>query len=338
MSSASFKQTKGIWKATKVPKGSNPYYLSSFVKTLNEIEPIFYKAKQQSEFDFIQALLSIRSSQSPGWDPYKTIKEVKSSFLNIQNKIRYEGDSTGYYTLFLYGLLLEASEYYERLGCLLEITEGKPFRVDTVTTFIDKNSKTKTRYPIDKINILKKLGKGAGFNITIFDDFFDNHLRNAIFHSDFVLYNGEVRTLNPDNIYSYQEILRLFNTAWGYTDAFDFIIDTYKRNYNKPKKVNIPTYFQKSKKKAQIIVRKGFGLVGIKAGYTKEEILKGAIEWRLARPFEYEQNMIDQGVVELPEDRFEKINKIIKKFPCKTRPFIVILINKNSLLKKWLDL
>ena len=47
--------------------------------------------------------------------------------------------------------------------------------------------------------------------------------------------------------------------------------------------------------------------------------------------------MIDQGVVELPEDRFKKINKIIKKFPCRIRPFIVRLINKNPLSKKWLD-
>ena len=45
------------------------------------------------------------------------------------------------------------------LSCMLEIAGGGPFRVDTVTTMVDKNGKTKTRYPREKIDVLEKLGK-----------------------------------------------------------------------------------------------------------------------------------------------------------------------------------
>ncbi len=57
-SAAFIKSKNNKWFAKEIPAGTNPDYLSSFVKTLNEIEPVFNKAKKNSEFDLILSLLA----------------------------------------------------------------------------------------------------------------------------------------------------------------------------------------------------------------------------------------------------------------------------------------
>lgn len=335
--SASFTTDKsGKWVASEIPPGTNPDYLASFVKTLNEIEPIFQKAKNTSEFDLILSLLSVRSVQDAGWDTYETIRDIKKSFLEAHKKLQYEGDSAGHFTLYQYGLILEASEYYEKLATVLEVADGQPFRANVVTFTKDKNGKIIHLKPIDKIAKLKSLAKKVNLPLTVFDDFYDNHLRNAAFHCDFTFYNHEVRTLNPDRIYSYAEVLTLFNGAWGYSDAFDFIIDNYRASYTKPVKIPVPSYFGSSGEKAQLIIRKGRGVIGLKDAFSKKELSQGKIDWRLSRPLSYEVKLIDSGVYLLPEDRFEKINKIIRLFPKRFRPFLVEKISSSNRIKQYL--
>ena len=40
-------------------------------------------------------------------------------------------------------------------------------------------------------------------------DFFDKDLRNAIFHSDYSFYDGEIRLNDPARIYSREETLAI---------------------------------------------------------------------------------------------------------------------------------
>ena len=335
--SASFSTNKnGKWVAKEIPSGTNPDYLSSFVKTLNEVEPIFKKAKESSEFDLILSLLSVRSIQDAGWDVYETIRDIKKSFLEAQKKLRYEGDAAGHFTLYLYGLIVEASEYYERLATVLEIADNKPFRANVVTFTKDKSGKIINLKPSGKIAKLKALSKKVKFPLTVFDDFYDNHLRNAVFHCDFTFYNHEIRTLNPDRIYSQDEALTLFNKAWGYSDAFDFIVDNYRIAYTKPTTIPTPSYFGSPEEKASVIVRKGKGVIGLKDAFTKKELSQGKINWRLSRPLSYEVKLIDNGIYLLPKDRIEKINKIIRLFPKRFRPFLVEKLNSSKLVKQYL--
>lgn len=334
MSSASFSTDRnGKWIANKIPLGTNPDYLSSFLKTLNEIEPCFDKAKKSSEFDLILSLLSVRSAQDAGWDTYETIKDIKKSFLQAHKNLKYEGDAAGHFTLYLYGLIIEASEYYEKLGTILEIANGKPFRSNVVTFTTDRNGKIINLKPTDKIAKLKALAKNIDTSLTLFEDFYDNHLRNAIFHCDFTFYNHEVRILNPDKIYSYSQILALFNKAWGYSDAFDFIVNNYQAEYSKPIKIPVPSYFGPQKEKAQLIIRKGKGVIGLKNAFSKKELSQGKIDWRLSRPLTYEVKLIDDGIYLLPENKIEKINRIIRLFPKRVRPFLVQKIDSLDLIK-----
>lgn len=335
--SASFSTDKnGKWVAKEIPSGTNPDYLSSFIKTLNEVEPIFKKAKETSEFDLILSLLSVRSIQDAGWDTYETIRDIKETFLKIHKKLQYEGDIVGHFTLYLYGLIVEASEYYERLATVLEIADGKPYRTNVVTFTIDKNGNITHLKSKDKITKIKSLAKKINTSLTLFDDFYDNHLRNAVFHCDFTFYNQEVRTLNPDRIYSYNEVLTLFNKALGYSDAFDFIVDNYRKAYTKPIKIPTPGYFGSPEEKAQLIIRQGEGVVGLKDAFSKKELSRGKINWRISKLLPYEIDLIEDGHYLLPENRIEKINKIIRLFPKIIRPFLVNKINNTNLVRRYL--
>jgi len=337
MASASFSIDKdGKWVAKEIPAGTNAHYLSSFLKTLNEIEPIFDKAKKASEFDLILSLLAVRSAQDVGGDAYETIRDLKKSFLQANKSMRYEGDSAGHFTLYLYGLIVEASEYYERLGTILEIANSKPFRANVLTFSTDNNGRIINLKPTDKIAKLKSLAKQIKTPLTIFDDFYDNPLRNAVFHCDFTFHDHEVRILNPDRIYNYDEILALFNKAWGYSDAFDFIIDNYRAEYTKPIKISVPSYFGSPGERAQLIIRRGKGVIGLKNAFSKQELSQGKINWCLSRLLSYEVKLIDNGIYLLPENRIEKINRIIKMFPKRIRPFLVQKIDGLKVVRQYL--
>lgn len=131
--------------------------------------------------------------------------------------------------------------------------------------------------------------------------------------------------------------MALFNKAWGYSDAFDFIIDNYRVAYTKPIKIPVPKYFGSPGEKAQLIIRKDMGVIGLKDAFSKKELSQGKIGWRLVRPLSYEVRLIDEGFYLLPEDRIEKMNKIIRLFPKRIRPFLVRKINSSKLVRQYLE-
>jgi hypothetical protein len=55
---------------------SNSSYLEALPRYMTLFDPAFTKAKEQSEYAFLETLLGVRGLQDAGWNPYETSFEV----------------------------------------------------------------------------------------------------------------------------------------------------------------------------------------------------------------------------------------------------------------------
>jgi hypothetical protein len=308
-------------------KNTHASYLPALEKYLNTIEPFFSLAKQKCEFEFIFSLLRFKGLSGPGWDTFETLQEAHKAFYKISKKFHNNNFIETQYSLLLYGLILEASELYEILANLINVIDGNRFIVKTYyPDYTDDKGKTRSQSPADKMAQLKKMAKKVKLELDIFDEFFDNRLRNSIFHSDYTIWGNEVRIMHPRKIYTRDEWHTLINRALAYLGAFTIIHKFHISEYKTPQLVKPhPDFSHDQNEMCITIVRKGHGLIGLKDNFTKEEIKQGHIPHRMGRFMPYEQKLIQKGVYLLPRNRIERINKISSKLP----PFISRFIFKK---------
>jgi hypothetical protein len=286
---------------------------------INSFSPLFDKAKIKSEFEFILTLLRFRGLQDPGWDPWENTIKTFNNLMRLLKRIK-EFETKRHLSLWLYCHIVEASEPYEIIANLINIIDDGRFKI---SNFPDKqrgNYKI-PQYPSEKINKLVKMSEKINMSDSVFPfkDIFDKELRNAISHSDYSLYKGEVRINKKDlKIYKHEEIQALINKAIAYFDAIKFLISLHIHSYQKPKVIPVHSEFsQDPQEKAITIIRKDYGLVGIKDNWTEEELKRGKIPFRIGRFHKYELELLnkDQFLTILPKDKIKRINNILKILP-----------------------
>lgn len=297
-------------------KGSNSYYQEAIVKIINTLEPLFDKAKETSEFEFIFTILGIHSLHDAGWDAFETLEDIFESYSQAKSKIQYIGDARAHFTLFLYGIILESSEIYDKLANLLNVIEGKRYTAN----YFNQSSK-----PLDKINHLKSRGKKLGYDFSFFDEFFDNQLRNAVFHADYTLYEREVRIFHPIHVYTENDILKKINWAQAYFEVFQKLVTNHKKSYVETKEIPVHANFARYKEeKALVILRDNDGVIGLRS--TNEP--QGFPRWWVARTLFGEDKKINAGLVWMPKSYTSIINKLLKLLPSPVRPPIVRAIKR----------
>jgi len=308
------------WKLLGDFQDTHPQMKISLEKYLNSIDAIFRKAKQAQECEFILALLSIRGLQAPGWDLFEGIDETFKALdqLRIKNKKNYHGIHTTY--LFMYGLILESDPLYELLANLLNIAEGERFKMPGANfpDIVHPNGKVQSVPPVDKINQLKNRAKRLGMDLSLFDDFYDKDLRNALFHSDYVLYNNEIRLPNFHfpKVYKNEEWVILTNNAMAYYQALTHLRKYHVSLYDEPKRIKPhPEMVHNQNEEMFIIVRKKHGVIGMKDTFSQEEIRRGAIPHSIGRFYPYEQKLIKEGELFMPAYKEPLINKIYRFSP-----------------------
>ena len=309
------------WEIKERTKHWNPVYRDSLLKYLKCIGPLFEKTRSKSEFEFILTLLRVRGIQDAGWDPWETTLKVFNNMARLAKKTR-DFEKQRNLSLWLYGHIIEASQPYEITANLITIIEGGRFNI---TNFPDvqRGKYRRPQTPSEKINKLAEIAVKINMSDSIFpfQDVFDRELRNAIFHSDYTLYREEVRILSISRygkIYSHGQIQTLINKALAYFDGFNNLISAYISSYQSPKVISVHPEFSKDpQEKAITIVRKGYGVVGLKDNCSNSELKKGRIPFRIGHFLQYERNMLDKDptLVVLPQNRIEKINKILKILP-----------------------
>jgi len=325
----------GIWEIRG--KTKDPLiYRNSVEKYLNCFDPLFEKAKNKSEFEFIFTLFRFRGLQDAGWDPWENTLEAFDRLTRLKMKIR-DFKTIRHLFLWLYGHIVEASEPYETVANLINIIDGKRF---TGTNFPPKKigKYIVPKSPSEKIDTLIKMATKINMSDSVFpfQDVFDRELRNAIFHSDYVLYGNEVRLPKVGTkVYSHDEIQSLINKALAYFATFKNLISIHIKSYQSPKVISVhPEFDSDPRVKAKTIIRKGYGLAGLKDNWTIDELKKGEEIFRMGKFFKYEIEMLNKNpmLAVLPPNRIEKVNKVLKFLPKFLSRKILRILEK----KKWI--
>lgn len=320
------KNQDGNWGWGPTRKKINPVYKESLIKHLNNLDPLFIKAKEKCEFEFILTLFRTRGVEDPGWDSYENTREVFRCISKLKNKVS-DFDRIRHIYLWLYGHIIEASEPYEILANLINVISARRYSIEN---FPD-NVRGKYKYPQSPLQKIDRLiTMATPVNVSQFviplRDLIDRELRNAIFHSDYALYEGEVRIKKPIKSYSSIEINAIINKALAYHEAFEFIYLTHLNSYQEPKIIPVhPEFSRDPNEKAITIIRNGYGLVGLKDNWTKNEIQSGHIPFMIGKLHRYEWKLLEKNpfLTLLPKDKIVRINKLLDMLPKLVRKHIV---------------
>jgi hypothetical protein len=198
------------------------------------------------------------------------------------------------YKLWSYGHIVEASEQYEIIANLIAISQGERFQI----IFPPRKTRSGAREQtpgekIKKIDEMAQATRMASVSLPL-KEIWNRDLRNAIFHSDYVIFGGLVRTVKPMAEYTNDQIMILINKAFAYHFALTTLFQIYRSAYTKPKSIDVhPGFSNLSDEKAVVIVREGFGVIGLKDGWSAEQIRRGAIPWRFGRFTPEESDLMD---------------------------------------------
>jgi len=147
---------------------------------------------------YFAALLRVLGMEDKGWDPYAesraTLNDLNGFFkVELPRKQFRKPDQTHWRLgLLLYTHIVEMDAPYEVILNLLRFRTGDGYCPNPFFDYLSKNEQKSFRKrgvsTGRKIEIIKLLSDRAGLGVgAIFDDFYDNRLRNAISHSDYIL-------------------------------------------------------------------------------------------------------------------------------------------------------
>ena len=279
-------------------ESSHESYQEALPRYLNALDPVFRLAKQRSEVNFIWSMLAIREMADAGWDPYETTQNLLSSVQDLNRSL--EGEIAVHLALWIYGHSVEASEAYEFLGNLIDIIAGGRFSLER---FPSRNGLPIS--PSEKLNKLEQMAQDVGMPEAVVPmrEAWNRNFRNAIFHADYSLYGIEVRTLRLNASFSRDLVLTLVNRALASQEALSVLRAHYRKLYEEP--VRIPGDPDFGEGDFVVMVREGFGVVGLRDAWTEEEIRRGRVSRRIGRftPAEMKALESDDRLVFFPSQK-----------------------------------
>jgi hypothetical protein len=271
----------------------NDWYMEAMPRYLNSLDSAFWKAKRKNEFQFILCLLRVRGIEDAGWDPFETTLKVIPDMLKIHSQISSNFEAARHIELWTYGHILEASEPYELLANLIDVVNGGTF---IFRRFPPKGNRPQS--PGEKIQKLTNMANDAGISDTVIPliEIWNRNLRNSIFHADYALFGGEVRTIRPSINYTHEEIMKLINRTLAYHQALAGLFHMYIESYNESKEIKAdPRFSHDPEEMATIIVRENKGLAGLKDSWSLAQLKAGKIPYRIGRFTPSERRLLEEN-------------------------------------------
>lgn len=153
------------------------------------LETLFKKAKKKDEFEFACTLLRIRGMEDPGWDPFVESYKLANQLVDLVNA---PIDKTLRLRLmmFFYCHLTETDDIYKVVANLLRVTMGDRYSLVPFKDVPKPVGKIAHGSSFNKTIIqLMTLANDAGIEKVgeLFQKFFLRPVRNAFFHSDYIL-------------------------------------------------------------------------------------------------------------------------------------------------------
>ena len=173
---------------------------------IQRLEPIFLPADPVSKdiVRYFASLLRVLGMEDRGSDPMLKSRGMLNDingFFKIQlppARFKEPGKTIWRLGLLLYSHIVEMDAPYEVLTNLLRFQLGKGYSPNPFFSLLDsneqKNYKKRGISTGRKIELIKQLSSELGVDVgAIFDDFYDNRLRNAVAHSDYILTDEDFR-------------------------------------------------------------------------------------------------------------------------------------------------
>jgi hypothetical protein len=278
----------------------HPTYFEALPRYATALDPAFTLARKKCEFEFLFSLLRVRGLQDAGWDPYETTLRAIPALKKVHGQIS-EFEAARHLQLWIYGHILEASEPYELLANLVDVANGGRFKVEC---FPPKKGGF-PQSPGEKIAQIEKAAAKTSIPdvTTPLREIWNRDFRNAIFHADYILYGSDVRTVKPPHTYSHDEVMTLVNRAFEYHEVLAGLYKVHIESYKEPKKINVhPQWRGYPEERAVVIVREGYGVVGLKDAWEPSQIQAGKIPFRIGHFTQDEIDLLgsDHTIEKLP--------------------------------------
>jgi hypothetical protein len=280
----------GFWKleATDEEWELKPDYISALPLYLNGLDSIFARAREQDEAQLILSLLGIKGLQAAGWDPYDTTIDAIQAATRLHNETE-DRIAAWHLSLWVYGHIVEAAAPYDLLANLINVAKGGQAGM---LPFASEDGRPPSS-PGRKLELIgfgaEEIGNQAAR--PLLSAIWHRQLRNGVFHADYTLHGSEIRLVGDGEVLGLEEFAALSGRAHGYHDAMIGLRRYYRGLYPEPKIV--PAGPIAPGQNLTIIVREGYGAVGIKDALTPAERAAGGIPFRYARLFPEEMAMID---------------------------------------------
>lgn len=204
-------------------------------------DEVFERAREADEFEYACALLRVRGMEGPGCD---RLEETASLFNDIGSLLEaplndYARVRLG---LLLYSHLTEVDAIYEILVNMVEITAGERYSMDPFGDLYRPADRLRyEQRPPSAQRVVERLREKAtarAFDeiVALLDSFFNDAVRNAFFHSDYVLYGDEFRSREATFVgagavrsssMKITEIVDLINRSMVFYQAF---IDVHEKH------------------------------------------------------------------------------------------------------------
>jgi hypothetical protein len=246
---------------------------------LTVLERLFDKAKSKDEFEFAFTLMRFQGIQDAGWDALKEADYLYQDVVGLlQSPIKSETQAR--LALLLYAHITEIDAIHLVIHNMLRVVAGERYSVSPFQSLVRrrKNSVLDSIPPSSKakIKFIRDYAATLGEDeiIVILDEVYNEALRNAFFHSDYILYNNELRShhswFNHGNntrsqVMSGKELQDQLNAAINFFQAFMRIYIRSIRSYKTDKKITGRFGHNDAVVPMMLLADKKYGLYGVKS-------------------------------------------------------------------------
>lgn len=246
------------------------------------LDRLFNQAREADEFEYICALLRIRGVEDEGWDPleetqrlYDDVGSLMQAPLHDYARIRLG--------LLLYSHLTEVDAVYIILANMVEITAGERCVMNPFDDLYRTQGAFGDRIPPSArrvVNRLKERAAERGYDelVQLLDSFFNDAVRNAFFHSDYILHEDEFRSrearfVDENNVRTsalkLHVILDLINRSATFFHDFVHTYGAHRLSYKESKVVRGRIGPGNAHEDITLLVHPTGGVYGFRSGGTR---------------------------------------------------------------------
>ena len=203
------------------------------------LNALFKRAKDRDEFEYACALLRVRGVESAGWDPLRETGVLTSDLLGLAQAPVHPHTRVRLGLLF-YCHLTEADAIYEILENMLRAIDGDRYSAWPFQDLRRGSSPPSASRVVSALTDHAKRSRARKL-AEILEWEFNADIRNAFFHSDYILYRDELRSreamfVQPNGTRSpsmnIDQLEDLFNRGLLFYQVFMETFERHIRSYD----------------------------------------------------------------------------------------------------------